>query len=72
VPALLLRFLHQRQGGPARPDAVYTPTAYSDSHHQFGAVSTHRQAAAVSSLHLEPLVVGLRPSGPEGFLPVRS
>jgi len=48
-------------------DAVYTGMAYSDWHHQFGAVSTHRQAAAISSLYLEPLVVGLWPPGPRGL-----
>jgi hypothetical protein len=52
---------------PARLDAVYTRTTYSDEHHQSGTVSTHRQAAAISSLHLEPLVVGLRPPGPRGL-----
>ena len=52
---------------PARLDAVYTRTAYADQDHQFGPVCTHRQAAAISTLHLEPLVVGLRPPGPRGL-----
>lgn len=42
------------------------------STHQFGAVSTHRQAAAISSLYLEPPVVACGLPALEGFLPVRS